>query len=149
MAGLLWQVTTGEISLTGGAAKCVALINAPTNQRVLITNITVPGKGTLTTATPVYVRVYRATDAGTTTAVTPTKYNTGDNETLQVTAGKNATVNPAVGDVIDEFYFHPQGGLVRNHLMARPYVVIGGGRIGIEMTAAENLTVLCTIEGEE
>lgn len=149
MAGVQWSVPSGEVSLSAGVAKTVLQVVAASNHRVLIKMLKVFGKGTVSSDTPILVELVRQSTAGTSTAGTPVKVNEGDNETLTVTARVNATVEPTTSDVIEQWYIHPQGGSLEYTPITMEHPVIGGGRLGVRMTAAQAQTVLVTARGDE
>jgi hypothetical protein len=150
MSGVRFAVTTeGEVALVAATAKTVMQIIAAANHRIHIDLLKVTLKGIVPTDTPVLVEILRQTTAGTVTALTPKKVNDADNETLQVTASKNASAEPTPSDVIDEFLIHPQGGYAEVKPFNKPIPIIGGGRIGIRITAPQASACRVSVEGEE
>ena len=149
MAGIKAYLPTGEISLSAANAKTVAMITAPSNHRLLLIGIGVYVKGTVPGDTPIRCRIYRATTAGTSTSQTPTKADNTIDETLQMTGAKNFSVEPTVGDVLKDFYIHPQGGVNFSYLLDSPIIVPGGTRCALEMTAAQAQTIISELEIEE
>lgn len=149
MAGVKWSVPSGEVSLTAATAKTVLQVVAASNHRVLLQLLKVTAKGTVSSDTPILVELVRQTTAGTSTAGTPVKVNEGDNETLAVTARVNATAEPTTTDVIEQWYIHPQGGSMEYQPITMEHVIIGGGRVGVRMTAAQAQTVVVTARGDE
>src|SRR5262249_19236527 len=71
MSALNFQVATGETSITS-TAKTVVTITAPANQRVKIKGVSIFGKGTSNTDTPVKVELmtYASISGGTAGSVT-------------------------------------------------------------------------------
>jgi hypothetical protein len=150
MSGVRFAVTTeGEVALAAATAKTVLQIVAGANHRVHLDLLKVTLKGIVPTDAPVLVEILRQTTAGTMTAITPKKVNDADNEALVVTGAKNATAEPTSGDVIDEFLIHPQGGYAEVKPFNKPVPIIGGGRIGIRITAPQANTARVSVEGEE
>ncbi len=150
MAGVLAHAASGEISLSAGAAKTVLMITAASNHRVLVTKLLVTGKGIVVTDTPIRVRLYRASTAGTPgSSPTAVKNNSGDNETIQTTVGINFSAEPTVGDVLDVFDFHPMQGQGVFFPIDGKITVIGGERLAVECLAAQGQTVTATMSFEE
>jgi len=149
MAGVGFRVPTAEQSLTAATAKTVLQVVAASNHRVKISNWGVAFKGTSPTDAPVKVRLLRQTSAGTASAATVAKNNSADDETLQTTAQYNASEEPSAGDVLATVECHPQAGYEVLLPLGQEIIVPGGGRLGIECTAAANQTVVAWMAGEE
>lgn len=149
MAGVLGRVPSGEVSLTAATAKTVLQIVAAANHRVKVNGIHIALKGIVVTDTPVKVRVLRQTTAGTMSPGTPVKNNSADDETLQTTALVNASAEPTAGDVLETFEIHPQTQYRCFYPLGQEIIVPGGGRLGIELTAAQNQTATAGIDFEE
>lgn len=133
MAGVRASITTGTVATGTGVLKTLAQIMAAANHRALIKELTITFQGVSTTGTPIPVRLLRQTTAGTMTAVTPAKLNSGDPEAIQTTAAKNATVEPTAGTVLRQFLVHPQTGLVWQGPFGEPIPIAGGERLGVEV----------------
>jgi len=143
MSGVQWRATTGEVT-TGVAALTALQLVAASNHRVYIDKIDVSFKGIVVTDAPIKVRILRQTTAGTMSALTPTKGNDADDETLQITAQHTATAEPTAGDLLDSGEVHPQ--------TARrfgPFWMKGAGKIGVEVTAGASTSVIVSAAGEE
>jgi hypothetical protein len=97
----------------------------------------------------VKIRLLRQTTAGTATAATPVKNNSADTETLQTTAGYNASAEPTAGDVLWMGECHPQAGYEIILPFGQEIIIPGGGRLGIELTAAAAQTCTAWFSGEE
>lgn len=149
MAGVLGRLPSNEVALVAATAKTVLQIVAAANHRTKVNGIRVHGKGIVSTDTPIKVRVVRQTTAGTMSAATPVKNNTADDETLQTTGQKNATVEPTITDVLEEFEVHPQTGQIIFYPFGQEIIVPGGTRLGVELTAAQAQTVTVGIDFEE
>lgn len=133
MAGLKGRLSTeGAFNLAASTTKTVLQLIAASNHRVLVTRIELSFQGVSAVEPPVLVDILRQTSAGTATAATPRKLNDSDDETLQTTGSKNATVEPTAGDILENFYVHPQGGIVLD--FPDPIPVKGGGRLGLRCT---------------
>ena len=152
MAGILYQVNSGEVALTAATAKSVLQVKAPANQRVLIRVVRLFGKAPAGgTDTPVKVRMTRnAANFGTGTAATPAKNNPADTETIQTTAFANFTAEPTTPtDGGLWFEIQPQLGVVEIYPIGAPIVIPGGQSVQFEFTAAAAETVLVSLVCEE
>ena len=146
MAGVLVDVNSAEVALSAGVAKTVLQITAASNHRVKILGVAIYGKGIVVTDTPIKFRILRQTTAGTMTGGTAgthiSKHNDSDDETVQTACAINATAEPTAGDVLEFGEFHPQTGLRWYPPDGKEIIVKGGGRLGIELTAAQAQTVV-------
>lgn len=136
MAGLRLSAQTGLI-VTGVVKKTLLQLVAPANHRLLVKEISVSFNGVTSTAKPILVQIHRQSTAGTMSALTPVKINTGDDETALSSAQHTATVEPTTGEEVMGENVHPQGG---SFLWQAPFggeiVIKGGERLGIAVTAA-------------
>ncbi len=134
MAGVGVFVTAPSVvALTGGTAKTVLQVVAPSNQALMIKGIQITFDGTSSTATPGIVQLVRQTTAGTMSSATPVKAPRSDEgETLQSTAQYNATAEPTAGDVDRTFHVHPQLGFIYEFPYGDFLKIPGGGRLGIK-----------------
>lgn len=149
MAGVLFSLVPGQVTLVAATARTVVQIIAPTNQRVLLKQLEIYGNSTSGSATPVYGRLLVQTSAGTMSSLTPSKHNAADDETIQSTASHTATVEPSASTVKRTFFFHPQAGLIMPFPPGQEIPIIGGTRLGLELTSVEGATVTPTILCEE
>lgn len=149
MAGILAHLPTGEVAVSAGVPMTVLQIVAAANHRVLLSGFSVMFKGTSATDTPVKIRILRQTTAGTMSSVTIVKNNDGDDETLQTTGRHTASAEPTAGDVLETLEVHPQAGLLFFYPAGKEIVIKGGGRLGFEVTAAQNQTVSINATIEE
>lgn len=96
MAGQYCHVTSGEVALVAATPKSVLQIKAAANQRDLVKALRFMGKQPAGgTDTPIKIRMTRSSaNFGTFTAATPAKNNPSNGETVQTSAGSNATVEP-------------------------------------------------------
>jgi hypothetical protein len=148
MAGVKGSVGSGEVSLTAATAKTVLQLVAASNHRVKVTGLSIFFKGTSSTDTPAKVRVCKQTTTGTMSAATPVKR--GDfGETLQTTAQHTATAEPTITDVYEMLEIHPQTGLKVFYPLGEELVIPGGGRLGVEITAAQGQTVAVNADFDE
>lgn len=148
MAGVAFSAVTAEIA-TGTSAKTLAQIVAAAQQRVLIKEIAVSFKGTSNTNAPIIVELLRQTDAGTMSALTLVKRNADDGETLQTTANHTATAEPAGTTAIWAWEIHPQQGVHWQAPFGGEFIINGGDRLGVRVTAANDVSAKVSIHGEE
>lgn len=151
MSALNSLLVTPELA-TGTSAKTLMQIVAPSNHRVLLKHLEVAFQGITATDTPILVELLRQTDAGTTDALTPVKKCSADDETLQVTARQAKTsghVEPTAGDVIFRTYVHPQTARRAAYTSERAYVIKGGERLGVRVTAGVSVNATVSAEVEE
>ncbi len=148
MAAVRGAAVTAEIA-TGTSAKTILQLVAASNHRVLIGELSLSFKGTSNTASPIKVRVLRQTTAGTMSALTPVKMNSGDDETLQTTAQHTATAEPTASDVLLAEEVHPQTGYTWQAPFGRELAIAGGGRLGIEVTAGADVNCIARAIFEE
>lgn len=144
MAGLLFNVNSGEIALVASTAKTCLQIKAPANQRVLVRALRLMGKQAAGGVDlPVKVRVTRSTaNFGTATgAATVGKNNPSDSETIQTTTGQNFTVEPtAPADAGIAWEIQPESGVIE-FLPAGMFIVIpGGAAVNFECTSGSLMT---------
>jgi hypothetical protein len=137
MAGIPAAATTpADVALVAATAKTILQIVAPTNQRLELLRWGVFFDGVTPTNTPVLVELLRQTTAGTSTATTPVAHGAGT-ETLQSTAGYNFSAEPTAGAILDIAKVHPQSGYEVLLPLNQQIEVLGGGRLGIRVTAAQ------------
>ncbi len=141
-------IATAKAVATGTAAKTLLQIIAPANQSVVVREIGISFHGVNNTHEPITVELVRQTTAGTVTSVTPVKGDDGSSDSLLTTAGKNATAEPTTTDTLAVWAVHPQTGLVVPFPDAE-IVAKGGGRIGLRVTAANDVNSDCYIRFEE
>jgi hypothetical protein len=149
MAGVRFTINSGEISTGSPGPTTLLQLVAAANQRVLVDEISVSFKGVAPTDAPIVVRVLRQTTAGTMSAVTPAKVNSGDDETLQSTAQKNASAEPTASDVIFEWLVHPQSGYTWRAPFSRELIVKGGSKLGIDVQAGTAVNAVASMVCEE
>ena len=148
MSAVGWKAVTAQVA-TGTAAKTILQIVAAANHRLLVTEWSISFEGIVVTDAPIQVRVLRQTTAGTMLSLTPVKANSGDNETLQVTAQHTATAEPTPSDVEDTVLVHPQTGYTWQAPFGKAIVILGGAKLGIEVTAGVSIDCVVTAKGEE
>lgn len=157
MAGVPFAVTSGLIT-TGATTgpKTLLQLTAATNHRVVIDQIDIGFFGTNSAATPVRVEIAPQTSTGTGAgAVTPTKENPQDTETLEATAAicavttGNWTAEPTTGAPYRTVTIHPQ--LNQTLYFPTPIVIVGSGtgRVGVVATADASVNCVIGIRGRE
>lgn len=148
MHGVHWTAVSAEIA-TGTSAKTLVQVVAAANIREIIKWIRVSFKGVSTTDAPILVRVLRQSTAGTMSSLTVNKINSGDDETLQVTAQHTASAEPTAGNVLCSALVHPQGNYTFWFPDNAPLILKGGERIGVEVTAGVGVNAVVEVRGEE
>lgn len=151
MAGVRGSFTSGDVALVAATTKTIAQLVAAANQRILVDMISVAFDGVTPTNEPVTIQIYRQTTAGTGgSAYTPKKLDNTDTETLQTTSQYNITgPEPTYGDLLYSVLVHPQAGLILQLPENRRLIVPGGTRLGVVLTAPQNVNANCTILFEE
>ncbi len=152
MAGIVAHVNSGEVALVAATAKTVLQIKAPANQRVLIKSLRLFGKAAAGgTGVPVKVRATRSTaNFGTLSAATPGKNDSSDSETLQATAGANATVEPTTPTDTGLIWEVPdQSGVIEFLPPGMEIRIPGGTALNIECTSTGTPTVAVQATYEE
>ena len=150
MAGLrVTAENSAAVALSAATAKTILQLNAPANQRLKLQRVGVFFDGASTTAVPVLVRLVIATTAGTNTALTLNKLVSTDDETIQSTAGENASAEPTKTTLLDQWLVHPQMGVDITYAFGQERVVAGGGRVALECTAPASVNVRGKIDFEE
>ena len=144
MAGLRFRATTGQVACTAATAKTVLQIVAASNHRVIIPRFSVSFEGVVATDAPIVVDIVIQTTAGTSSALTLAKDNSEDGETLQTTAIHTATVEPTTTTTLESRFVHPQ-----TSRDFGPFVIPGGTRLGVRITAANNVDCIASAAGEE
>lgn len=150
MAGLrVTAENTAAVALSAATEKTVVGLNAPTNQRLKIQRVGVFFDGASTTAVPVLVKLILTTTAGTSTALTLNKIDSGYAETIQTSAGENYTAEGTNSTLLDQWLVHPQMGIDITYAFGQEKVVAGGSRICIKVTAPAVVNCRAKIDFEE
>lgn len=152
MAGLGFTVVNTTSITTGTSKKTILQIVAPTNQRLVVDEWWADFAGVEPTDVPVLVEVWAQSSAGSGgTPVTPSKQNTGDDETLQVTAQEDVNSSTQPTDTVCHFRrrIHPQEGITWKASFGKEIVVKGGQRLAIAITAAVSVIVQAGFRGQE
>jgi hypothetical protein len=152
MSALNFQITTGEASITS-TAKTVITLTAPTNQRVKIKGLSVFGKGTSNTDTPVKVELltYASLSGGTAGSVTTSKQDGDMGETVQSTIAGNYTVEPTytTAVTVQTWEVHPQTGIAVYFPLHDEIVLKGGQGFAVRLTSNQNETMSVNLSCEE
>lgn len=150
MSGVRFSARTDPIA-TGTSAKTLLQLVAASNHGVLVDEISISFAGTNNTNAPIRVDVLRQTTAGTmtTSASTIVKDPDDSDETLQTTRQDTATAEPTAGDILMTEYVHPQTGYTWQAPFGRPIKIGGGDRLGIRVTAANDVNAVVRVRGEE
>lgn len=143
MAGVRVRANTAQVS-TGTSAKTILQLVSATNQRMIVNRISVSFEGVAATDAPIQVVIRKQTTAGTMTSLALVKDNDNDPETLQTTAQHTATVEPTGGDILETRLVHPQGSRDFG-----PFILPGGDRIGVVVTAGVSVDCVVSAIGEE
>ena len=152
MAGVVAHVNSGEVALVANTAKSILQIKAPANQRVVVKGVRLFGKAPAGgTGVPVKIRMTRSTaNFGTFSAATPGKNDSSDSETLQATAGANATVEPTTPTDTGLIWEVPdQSGIIEFSPPGLEIRIPGGTALNIECTSTGTPTVAAQVTYEE
>ena len=142
-------IATKSDIATGTAVKTLLQVVAAANHAIEITEYAVSFSGVNNTHLPILVELLRQTDAGTTSALTPVNADDSGGDTFDTTARHTATAEPTGGDVLRSHYVHPQTGLVVPVGGEAPLIVGAGDRVGLRVTAANDVKAAATICFEE
>jgi hypothetical protein len=152
MSALNFQVATGEASITS-TAKTVATISAPANQRVKIKGVSVFGKGTSNTDTPVKIELmtYASLSGGTAGSVTVSKQDGDMGETVQSTVAGNYSAEPTYTSpvTVQVWECHPQTGFSVFFPLHDEIILKGGTGFAVRLTSNQNETMSVNITCEE
>jgi hypothetical protein len=145
MAGVYFRGSTSTRAFSTSTKTMLQLI-AASNHRAIGVYFDVSCNGGLATADTVLFEVLTQTDAGTGTSLTLQKYRSTDGETIQTTAARTHTVEPASGNIIGSGFIHPFNGKKR----FGPFEIPGGTRLGIRVnTPAAGANCDIDIFGQE
>jgi len=82
-------------------------------------------------------------------SLTLVKDNSSDDETLQTSGQHTASAEPTAGDVLLSEEVHPQTGFLWQAPFGGELIVPGGTRLGIEVTAANDVSAVARMVGDE
>ena len=148
MAGIELIATQPDIT-SGVSIKTLIHLLAAAQHRIKIKGWGVFCKGIVTTDAPLLVQLIRQSTAGTMSALTLVKKDTSVAETLQTTATHTATVEPGVTNILKSIDVHPQSGFSEFFPLGSELIVVGGGRMGIAVTAGVSISVSAFFDFEE
>lgn len=152
MADLNFKMSLGDASVTS-TAKTIFTLTAPANQRVKIKGISIFGKGTSNTDTPVKIEIIRANSiSGGTAGTIVTSKTDGDmGETIQSTTAGNYSAEPTYsGAVVEETWdVHPQWGISVYFPLHDEMKLKGGTVFGLRATSNQNETMSFNVLCEE
>lgn len=148
MAGIRGSITTAEVALAASTKKTVLQLTAPANQRLILKRWGIFFDGVDPLAAPVEVELLFQTTAGTLSSLTPVKLTPGS-ETVQATAGYNATAEPTAGDLVEAAEVHPQSGYEVIMPLGEEIIIPGGSRIGITALAGATVNARAKMLFEE
>lgn len=134
------------ISLGIGTAKTVVQLTAPANQRVAFLELKLGFAGTFAAGDDFKIRLLRQTTAGTMTAATEVKADSGRDLTLQTAVTHTATAEPTAGEELDVTYgsLYQQSN-VRLTFDLRDIDITENTRLGVEVTTDVASTCYPTI----
>lgn len=151
MAGNKFTAQTVEVP-TGVTKKTVLQIQAGTNSRLLIREISVSFDGVVNTDNPILVEVLRQSDAGTGgDALTLRQLDPDKTETLQASALSDidGSTQPTDTEEVLGEQVHPQGGYTWQAPFGGAIEVPGGERLGIAVTAQQAVNAKARFIAEE
>ena len=152
MAGVKWTAVPTAAFATGTSRKTILQVLAASNHRALVKEWGISFAGVTNTAVPILVELVVQSTAGSSgDSLTVQKRNTSDDETLQITALSNIDGSTAPTDtrVVWVGYVHPQGGRDWQAPWGEEWPVKGGERLGVVVTAVEDVNVVPYMHGEE
>lgn len=150
MAGLrVTAENSAAVALAAATVKTVLQLNTAANQRIKVQRVGAFFDGASPTAVPVLVRLIIATTAGTNTALTLNKLVSSDSETIQTTAGENASAEPTKTTLLDQWFIHPQMGIDITYAFGQEKIVVGGGRVALDANAPAVVNIRGKIDFEE
>lgn len=150
MAGLMFSVIpTPPTIATATGPRTLLQIISPSSQKVIVEEILISCNGITAADPPVLFEIMYQTTAGTSSAVTPVKWNDADTESIQTTAlGGFSSTEPTSGNVIWSEYIHTQTGDRETAVSIRTpgFIIAGGKKLALRYTSGTVTgTVKCTI----
>jgi hypothetical protein len=149
MADLRFSAQISEQALSSDTTETLIQLAAPANQRVKILRWGVFFDGTQPRNEPVQIRLLRQTSSGTADALSLVLLDDSLSETPQTSARSNFTAEPSSGDVLESYNIHPQQGIFVPYVLGQELIIGGGGRIGVDCNAPNNVNARAFIIGEE
>ncbi len=150
MAGLRLRQQPAGIS-TGTSIKTLIQLLAATNQCVKIGEASISFNGTSNTNAPILCEMVKQTSAGTlSNTTTLVKEDASRAETIQTVGKDTSTIEPTDSGAVTLLeYVHPQTGFLWQAPYAQEQFIIGAGRLGLRVTAANSVTAGSRMVGEE
>ena len=130
----------------------VLMVSAPTSHhRIAGLGWGVYFDSTSVQAQPIQVDLFYppVDSAGVFTALTLQKEQINMLETVQSSAGFNASTQPLSGPIIKSIEVHPQAGYEFNWPMGREMQIAGGRKVAIRVTAPDTINAKAWFWGEE
>lgn len=147
MAGVKGTLTTGGGIATGTSLKTLLQLIAASNHRAVVTGFGISFAGTTANDGRILVELLFQTSAGTMSAQTPVKRNPADDETLQTTGQKNATVEPTDSSaIVRQYYIDPEWGYTEFVPELDDITIPGGSRLGLRVTAGASVNAVAWID---
>lgn len=135
---------------TGTGTKTIVQIVAAANHGILVESFGLFGDSIDLDATPIPAELLRQTTAGTMSALTLTKRNDSNGDTLDTTAQHTATAEPTAGDVLKPFQYAPSAGFTFTYPPGKELEVGAGDRVGLRvLTPAADHNVNGYLDGTE
>jgi hypothetical protein len=149
MARLFFTATNAEQALAAATTETILQVVAPANQRVVVVKWAVYFDGISVTAEPIVVELGFQADAGTSSALTPQLIDGSLSESIQSTARSQFTGEPASTTVIERLNVHPQSGFADIQPLMQEFILGGGDRFGIRVTAPAVVNAIGFMKCEE
>jgi hypothetical protein len=130
---------------TGTSAKTLVQLIAAANHAIDISEVIIGFHGTTNAHEPIKVELVRQTDAGTMSSLTLVKGDDSVGDTLDTTAQHTATAEPTTTDVLRTWTVHPQTSMAYPFPEDTRPVVGAGDRVGLRVTAANDVNSDSTI----
>lgn len=139
------------LAASGTADRTMLQLIGATNHRVHIREMLITYAGATSTAVPHRWKILTQTTAGTNSALTLNKTNSGDDESLEVTANYLFTsTDPTDSTVMYEFNVPVYQGGIWVPFDYGDLVIVNGARLGFKVyTPAASINFSLTVIGEE
>jgi hypothetical protein len=149
MARFTGSATAVASVMVAATPKTLVQLVTPADHIVAVTGYGIGGRGVSNTQAPGLIELVRQSDAGTSSALVPTKKQVSRAETLQTTARNLITVEPTTGDTVRSHTLHPQTDLEIRDGFGNEVEVEGGSRLGMRATFADAQTIDAYMDFEE
>ena len=124
---------------TGTSAKTLLQLLAAANHAIKIVEVGIGFHGTNNTHEPIKVELIRQTTAGTSSLLTIQKADDSVNDSFDTSAVHTCTAEPSGTIVLRAWAIHPQTGLVWQAHDEAPVIVGSSDRIGLRVTAGNDI----------